>query len=80
MIDQKEGERLANNAVNEYLSACNCNTIEDAGNAIMKLASMCGLAMCATVGYADAVERLQGVTDYIKKSQRRTTWRQETVQ
>jgi hypothetical protein len=41
---------------------------------------MCGLAMCATVGHAEAVDRLQRTTDYITKSQAGKNWKQETVQ
>lgn len=80
MITAKQAEELANQTVADYVNACGCNDMQDVGNALMKLASMCGLAMCATVGHADAVARLQGTTDYIAKSQSGKNWKQETVQ
>jgi len=41
---------------------------------------MCGLGMCATVGQAEAVARLQGTTDYIAKTQAGKNWKKDTVQ
>jgi hypothetical protein len=45
----------------------------------MKLASMCGLGMCATVGQEEAVARLQGTTDHIAKTQAGKNWHCERV-
>jgi hypothetical protein len=46
----------------------------------MKLVSMCGLGMCATVGQPEAVSRLQGTTDYIAAAQAGKNWKQEPMQ
>lgn len=67
MITPEEAEKLAHKTVEDYMYSCDCDTTEDAANALMKLASMCGLAMRATVGQDEAVKRLQGTTDYIAK-------------
>lgn len=80
MITPHEADDLAQKTIQEYVNACRCNSTQDIGNVLMKLASMCGLAMCATVGHAEAVSRLQGTTDYIEKSQAGKKWKQETVQ
>ena len=45
----------------------------------MKLASMCGLGMCATVGQEEAVARLQGTTDYIAATQEGKNWKSEAI-
>lgn len=79
MITPNEAEKLANKAVQDYVNACGCNSLEDVGNALMKLASMCGLGMCATVGHEEAVARMQGTTDYIARAQKGKQWKSEAV-
>ena len=74
MITPSEADVLAEKAVNEYLSACGPQTREDAGNALMKLASMCGLCMCAIVGNEDAVDRLNGTVKRISRAQEGVDW------
>lgn len=80
MITAKQADDLANTTIIDYVNSCGCNNAQDIGNVLMKLASMCGLAMCATVGHAEAVDRLQSTTNYITKSQAGKSWKQETVQ
>ena len=79
MITSKEAEKLAHTVIQDYVNACQCNTLEDVGNALMKLASMCGLGMCATVGQQEAVARLQGTTDYIAATQEGKNWKSEAI-
>lgn len=79
MITPKEAEKLAHTVIQDYVNACKCNTLEDVGNALMKLASMCGLGMCATVGQEEAVARLQGTTDYIAATQEGKNWKSEAI-
>lgn len=79
MITPAEAEALANKTVSEYLTACKLQTPEDAGNALMKLVSMCGLAMCATVGQQEAVDRLMGTAAYMAKPQFSGPWTKATV-
>ena len=79
MITPKEAEKLAHTVIQDYVNACQCNTMEDVGNALMKLASMCGLGMCATVGQHEAVARLQGTTDYIAATQEVKNWKSEAI-
>ena len=68
MITQKEAEKLAKQHMTDYVNACNCQTQEDVANVLMKLASVCGVGMCAVVGYADSVARMQGITDFINET------------
>ena len=65
MITPKEAERLANQTITDYVNACACDSNENVANVLMKLASMCGLAMCATVGQEEAVARMIGTANYI---------------
>lgn len=80
MITQQKAEELAQTLMQDYVKACKCNTPDDVANVLMKLASMCGLGMCAVVGQPEAVARLQGTTDYIAKTQAGKNWKKETVQ
>lgn len=77
MITPKEAEELAQKAMQDYVNACKCDTPQDVGNALMKLVSMCGLGMCATVGQPEAVKRLEGTAAYIAKTQAGNNWRSE---
>jgi len=80
MINPKETEKLANKTVEDYVNACGCQSEQDVANALTKLASMCGLGMCAVVGQRDAVSRLQGTTNHIASGQHSRTWRRAVVQ
>lgn len=80
MISPKAAEDLAQQVMQDYVKACGCDTTQDVANVLMKLASMCGLGMCATVGQVEAVSRLQGTTDYIANTQAGKNWKKETVQ
>lgn len=80
MLNQKQAEDLAQQVMQDYVNACGCNSEQDVANVLMKLASMCGLGMCAVVGQPEAVARLQGTTDYIAKTRAGKNWKKETVQ
>lgn len=80
MITPDEAEALANKLIGEYLTACKLDTQQQAGDALMKLVSVAGLAMCATVGQHQAVERLLGTATYISKPQFAGPWKREAVQ
>lgn len=77
MVTQQEAEALAQKHIQDYLNACGLDTTEDAGNALMKLCSIAGVMMVATVGYDDAVARLEGTAAFIAKKMRGVTFRQE---
>jgi len=77
MITQAEAEKLANKAVTDYVNSCHCDTMEDAANALMKLASMCGMAMCAVVGQVEAVARMEGTAAYIARPEHSGPWKTE---
>jgi hypothetical protein len=77
MITQKEAEKLAKQHMTDYVNACNCQTQEDVANVLMKLASVCGVGMCAVVGYADSVARMQGITYFINETMSGETWKCE---
>lgn len=77
MITSQEAEALAKQHMTEYVNSCGCQTNEDVANVLMKLASMCGVGMCAVVGYRDAVARLEGVAGFIEDSMADVSWKQE---
>lgn len=79
MITPKQAEALAQKTMQDYVNACKCDTPQDVANALMKLVSMCGLGMCATVGQPEAVERLESTAAYIAKTQAGKNWRSERV-
>ncbi len=79
-LTPQQVEALAQQAMQDYVKACGCETTEDVANVLMKLVSMCGLGMCATVGQPEAVARLQGTTDYITKAQQGKHWKMERMQ
>jgi hypothetical protein len=79
MITAQECEALAHKTVEEYVNQCGCQNNQDVANVLMKMASMCGLAVCAVVGQPEAVERLTGTTNYIAQSQAGKQWKQATV-
>ena len=80
MIKPDEAQVLAQKLMQDYVAACGSATQEDVGNVLMKLVSVIGLGMCATVGQAEAVMRLQGTAAHIAKPQFAGPWRKETVQ
>ena len=77
MLKPQQAELLANTLVQQYVNKCDCQSQEDVANALMKLASMCGLAMCAVVGRDESVARLQGTTNYISSTEAGKNWRVE---
>lgn len=79
MISPIDAEELAQKTMQDYVHLCQCGNVNDVANALMKLVSMCGLGMCATVGQEEAVSRLQGTTDYIAKTQAGINWKSGTV-
>jgi hypothetical protein len=79
-LTAKEVEPLAQQVMQDYVKACGCANTQDVANVLMKLVSMCGLGMCATVGQEEAVDRLQGTTDYIAKAQAGKHWKMEPMQ
>jgi hypothetical protein len=74
MITPEEAEKLARSTVESYINSCCCGNNQDVANALMKLASMCGLAMCAVVGQDEAVARIESVGKHISKSKFSGPW------
>ena len=66
MVTQAEAEELAKKVIQLYLDECGLITQKDAGNALMKLCSVAGVMMVATVGYDDAVSRMKGTASFIE--------------
>lgn len=77
MITPAKAEELANKKVQEYVNACHCNTHQDVANVLMKLASMCGLAMCAVVGQEEAAARMEGTAVFIAKAEAGRNWKEQ---
>lgn len=80
MITPGQAEKLAHALVEDYINQCGCQNTEDVANALMKLASMSWLAMCAVVGRDEAVHRMLGTAQYIAKAQAGVNWKEETIQ
>jgi len=74
MITPTDAEALAKETMQNYVNACGCGSAQDVANVLMKLVSMCGLGICATVGQSEAVARLKGTADYIAKTQVGVNW------
>ncbi|MGJ7544594.1 hypothetical protein [Variovorax sp. LT1R16] len=68
MVTPAEAERLARDAVQNYANACNLQTTEDAGNALMKLVSVAGITMSALVGADEAAARLEGTAEFVRRN------------
>lgn len=77
MVTQQEAEALAKKHMQDYLNACGLDTVEDAGNALMKLCSVAGVMLCATVGYDEAVERLYATAQFIEGRMHNVKFKQE---
>ncbi|BDA14075.1 hypothetical protein KAM339_026160 [Aeromonas caviae] len=79
MVTQQEAEELAKKHLQEYLNECKLDTTSDAGNALMKLMSVAGVIMVATVGYEDAVQRMYGTTKFIENKMSSVKFNQQTL-
>lgn len=77
MVTPHEAEALAQKHIQDYLNACSLDSTRDAGNALMKLCSVAGVLMVATVGYQEAVERLEGTTTFIAETMKGVVFQQE---
>lgn len=77
MVTQQEAEELAKKHMQDYLNACGLDTVADAGNALMKLCSVAGVMLCATVGYDEAVARLYATAQFIEGRMHNTKFKQE---
>lgn len=80
VVKPDEAERLAQAFMESYVAMCDCATQEDVGNVLMKLVSVAGLGMCAVVGQAEAVARLEGTAAHIAKPQYSKPWTKESLQ
>ena len=80
MITPEQADKLAQTTMQDYVKACHCENNQDVANVLMKLASMCGLGMCAVVGQPEAVARMQGTADHVAKTQSGRHWTRGTLQ
>ena len=80
MLTPKKAEQLASKILEDYVNACECKDEQDVANVLMKLVSLCGLAMCAVVGQKEAIERMQGTTNYISRKENSASWDKTVVQ
>jgi hypothetical protein len=79
MVTPQEADALAQECIRNYLNDCGLETVADAGNALMKLCSVTGIALCATVGYEDAVDRLNGVAAFVENNMRDVQFKREML-
>ncbi|WP_110946450.1 hypothetical protein [Pseudomonas bohemica] len=67
MVTPDQAEVIANKAVEDYINACKPQSIEDAGQVLLKLLSMTGLALCAARGQPGAVAAIESVAAHISQ-------------
>jgi len=63
-----EAERIAVKAVGDYLTACRMTDQAQIGNYLMKLCSVACVTMAQAEGSAEAVARLQGTAEFVRRS------------
>lgn len=78
MVTPDQAEVIANKAVEDYINACEPQTLDEVGKVLLKLMSMTGLAMCAARGQDGAVAAVESVAVHISK-QKYATVRLEAV-
>jgi hypothetical protein len=61
--------------IKECVIACGCNSPQDVANVLMKLISMSGLTMCATISQDEVCARRQGVA----KPQYEGSWKKQVI-
>lgn len=61
MITPEEAEKRAHDVIEKFVNDAGCEHTGDVANVLMKLASMCGLAMVAVVGRSEASARMVSV-------------------
>lgn len=67
MITPEQVRPLAKKAMEDFINTCNCETREDAANALMTLAGIAGVAMCMLVGKEDTLNRMAGVVEFTQE-------------
>lgn len=67
MLSSSEAEELAGKLVAEYITACGCKSRQDVANVLMKLCSLAGLVMSASVGAQETADRFTATADYVDK-------------
>jgi len=67
MITPREAEALARSIAADYIIACRCESSNDVANAMMMMMSVAGMTTAAHVGTREAVQRMEGTTDFIAR-------------
>lgn len=67
MITPEEAEELAIKHIQEYVNSCRCQSVNDVGNALLKMLSVTGQAIVATQGQAVAVAMVEGTARHLAK-------------
>ena len=63
-----EAEKLSVKIVEQYLNDCRIADRSQIGNYLMKLCSVAGVLMAQAEGSADAVARLQGTAEFVRRT------------
>jgi len=66
-VTPDEAEILAIAAVNEYIKQCRLTNRGQIADCLMKLCSVAGVSMAHAEGSEDAVNRLEGIADFVRK-------------
>jgi hypothetical protein len=67
MVTQEQAEELAKKHVQEYVNSCECLTVEDIGNVLLKMLSVTAVSISATNGKDTAVAMLTGTAVFIER-------------
>jgi hypothetical protein len=65
MVTRDQAEKMAKITVSSLVNECSCQTVEDVANVLTMLASVSGVAMIATVGKEEAIERMEAVAIFM---------------
>lgn len=79
MITQQEAEALATQKIQEYIALCKCDTVDDVGNALMKMVSVTGQAILATQGQNKAVMILEATAAHLAKPEFKHAYKMEKL-
>ena len=80
MITPNKAEQLATEKIQDFVNTCECDTIEDVGNVLMKLLSTTAQTLLATQGQEKAVAILNDTATHIAKPEYKEAWKSETIQ
>ncbi|MBC2655528.1 hypothetical protein H7A76_31975 [Pseudomonas sp. MSSRFD41] len=71
MITPEQAEKVTHSLIESYLNDANPNNVDDVERLLLKLMSMAGLALAATLGTERAISIIQSVAANVEKQAHR---------